>query len=277
MGDDEQENTPKSDVSQPLASMAEEHVRGNDASEEIANITVKLPPFWHANPSLWIAQVESRFIAARIKNDATKHHTVIAAIESNVLAQTSDIILNPPTTDMYETLKAHIVERFAESEPSRIKKLLQELELGDMRPSQLLREMRNLAGNAMNDSMLKSVWLNRLPPDVRSIISISSEPLDKVACLADKITEVRDGPQWHAVSNAVNAAPNYTLAQQIEQLSKEITILKSRVSSQSRNRNRSSSRNRPRTPELTAETCWYHFKFGDNAKKCSPPCTKLLN
>ncbi|XP_036345855.1 uncharacterized protein LOC118755113 [Rhagoletis pomonella] len=178
---------------------------------------------------------------------------------------------------MYDTLKAHIVQRFGESEQRRIKKLLQELELGDMRPSQLLREMRKLDGNGMNDAMLKLVWLNRLPPDVRSIISISREPLGKVACLADKILEARDGPQLHAASNAVSSVPNHTLTQQIEQLSKEITILKSRVSSQSRNRNRSSLRNRPQTPQSTAETCWYHFKFGDNAKKCRPPCTKSLN
>ncbi|XP_017471514.1 PREDICTED: uncharacterized protein LOC108362873 [Rhagoletis zephyria] len=199
-------------------------------NEEIANISVKLPPFWHANPNLWLAQVESRFIAARIRHDATKYHTVIAAIESNVLAQISDIILNPPTTDMYETLKTRILERFGESEQRRIKKLLQELELGDMRPSQLLREMQILAGNAMNDAMLRSIWISRLPTDVRTIISISTEPLEKVALLADKILEVREGPQLHAISTREDTARNSTLAQQIEKLTQEVAALRSKVS-----------------------------------------------
>ena len=69
-----------------------------------------------------------------------------------------------------------------------------------MRPTQLLREIRDLAGNEMNDNLLKSVWMGRLPPNVRTIISISSDPLDKLAILADKIMEVSDLPRLEAIS-----------------------------------------------------------------------------
>lgn len=43
---------------------------------------------------------------------------------------------------MYDTLKARLLEHYAVSEQKRIKKLLQDLELGDMRPTQLLREIK---------------------------------------------------------------------------------------------------------------------------------------
>lgn len=252
-----------------------EHKAG---SLEIAKVAIRIPPFWHAQPELWIAQVESQFIAGGITNDKTKYHTVVAAIESNVLAQISDIILCPPVNEMYATLRKRLIDQFADSEQKRIKKLLQDLELGDMRPSQLLREMRQLAGKEMNDTMLKSIWMNRLPQQIRSIISISTESLGNVALLADKIIEVSDGPHVHAVATPGKEVQD-TIAQQINELTKEISNLKSAVYQRSRGyeRRRSQSRSRSQTPRTSDEICWYHMKFGENAKKCRKPCTKSLN
>ncbi|XP_046806629.1 uncharacterized protein LOC124419853 [Lucilia cuprina] len=221
------------------------HVAGNadgDAAQ-IARVSIRIPPFWHAKPALWIAQIESLFAASGITNDKTKYHTVVAAIESSVLSQISDIVLNPPVENMYDTLKARLLEQYAVSEQKRIKKLLQDLELGDMRPTQLLREMRDLAGNEMNDNMLKSVWMNRLPPNVRTVISISSDPLDKLATLADKIIEVSDSPHVSAVSVPQNASSSQsTLEQQINLLVKEVAELRTKFSQRPRNRSRSRSR-----------------------------------
>ena len=45
----------------------------------------------------------------------------------------------------------------------------------------------------------------------------------------------------------------------------------SRQSSRSSNNSRNSSPRRP--PNL----CWYHFRFGDSARKCRPPCSKSGN
>ena len=125
-------------------------------------MSVRIPPFWHAKPALWVAQIESQFAAAGITNNRTKFHTVVAAIESSVLSQIIDIVLNPPVDNMYNTLKTRLLEHYAVSEQKHIRKLLQNLELGDMRPTQLLREMRDLAGNEMNDNLLKSVWIGYL-------------------------------------------------------------------------------------------------------------------
>ncbi|XP_035230343.1 uncharacterized protein LOC118202293, partial [Stegodyphus dumicola] len=41
-------------------------------------------------------------------------------------------------------------------------KLLSELELGEKKPSQLLCEMRNLVGNKVTDTFLKTLWLQHL-------------------------------------------------------------------------------------------------------------------
>lgn len=243
-----------------------------NATAHIARVSVKIPPFWHAKPALWITQIESQFIAAGIVNDKTKYHTVVAAIESSVLSQISDIVLNPPSENMYEALKTRLLTQYADSEQKRIKKLLQDLELGDMRPSQLLREMQDLAGNEMNENMLKSVWMNRLPSNVRSIISISSEQLNKLALLADKVMEVSDVQQVCSITTPANSAtPESTLEKQINMLAKEISELKSHMQPRPRSRSRS------RTSHNGDDLCWFHRKFGDKARKCRQPCRNSKN
>ena len=96
-----------------------------------------------------------------------------------------------------------------------------------MRPTQLLREMKDLAGNEMNDNLLKSVWMGRLPPNVRTITSISNDPLDKLEIFADKIMEVSDSRSLDAISVPQHAhLVQSTLEQQINLLVKEVAELK---------------------------------------------------
>lgn len=54
-----------------------QHVANNANNEaaQIARVSERIPPFWHAKPALWIAQIESQFAAAGITNDKTKYHT----------------------------------------------------------------------------------------------------------------------------------------------------------------------------------------------------------
>ncbi|XP_039954165.1 uncharacterized protein LOC126755716 [Bactrocera neohumeralis] len=219
-----------------------------------------------------MAQVESQFIAASITSDKTKYHTVVAAIESNVLAQISDIILNSPNSELYTTLKNRIITQSADSEQKRVKKLLQEQELGDMRPSQLLREMRSLAGSEINDNILKSIWMSRLPSNMRLIISISNEPLE-VALLANNICEVSGTPHIHVVETPNTAIANQSsIEQQLAEITKEIASIKANINRRSRSR----SKSRPQNNNSNG-LCWYHHKFGNDGKKCRSPCAKKLN
>ncbi|GBN74770.1 hypothetical protein AVEN_209676-1 [Araneus ventricosus] len=103
----------------------------------IARVGVKLPPFWKANPSLWFVQREAQFALAGITVDDTKFNHIISAVDSEILNSVSDIILRPPDIDKYTILKKRLIELHSESEASKIRTLLQGLELSDQRPSQL--------------------------------------------------------------------------------------------------------------------------------------------
>ncbi|KAK4880851.1 hypothetical protein RN001_008997 [Aquatica leii] len=134
---------------------------------------VRLPPFWYKNPIIWFAQVEAQFETYKIRADTSKYYTVISALDSAVLQEVSDIIATPPVKDKYDTLKKQIILRFSDSEDRQLRKVLTEIELGDKTPSQLLREMKLLAGTRFDEKVLKTLWLQRMPASVQAILTVS--------------------------------------------------------------------------------------------------------
>lgn len=255
--------------------------------DEVNRVTIKIPPFWMDSPEIWFAQIEAQFTITQIKTDLSKFNTVVAHIESNVLSQVSEAILNPPEENKYENLKKQIIDRFADSEQRKMRKLLSDVSLGDQKPSNLLNEMRRLGGSSITDSFLKTLWLQNLPQQVRAILSTSEADLTVLATLADKIIEVGDFHNVHAITNdsaSSSCSPSEkriaSLEKRIEQLTK--TIERCKFSNRSRSRSRNSSQQRDATPKPKKkyEFCWYHFKFGTAATKCQQPCnfeTKTKN
>ncbi|XP_037505922.1 uncharacterized protein LOC119382291 [Rhipicephalus sanguineus] len=146
----------------------------------VSAVALKLPCFWPADPVLWFAQVEAQFTTRRIVSQETKFHLVIAALTRTEAAEVRDIILAPPTEQLYDALKRELIRR--------LQQLLTAQDLGDRKPSQLLRGMRQLLGekaSKMDDS------LQRLPANVCMILAAAGDlPLDDLAALADRVLEV---------------------------------------------------------------------------------------
>lgn len=240
-------------------------------SNEVARVSVKVPPFWKVNPALWFAQLEAQFANTNVTNDDTKFNLIVASVESEILGAVHDIILSPPDKDRYGTLKNRLIEFYAESESSKIRTLLQGLELGDQRPSYLLTRMRGLAGKLIKDDLLKSMWLSRLPINVQAILATSNENLQQLAVMADKICECVSAPQINAV------ASRSPLETQIAELSKQLQELSTVVNSRrplnrSEYGQRTRSRSRRRFKEPANGLCFYHINFGEKAKNCKSPC-----
>ena len=247
----------------------------NAANSELARVAVKPAPFWPKDPELWFLQLESQFTLSSITSDETKFHTTISAIDANILQSVRDLILKPPSENKYDTLKQRLISLFAESESARLQQLLQDTQLGDMRPSQLLAKMKDLAGESFGDSAVKSLWLNRLPSQTQAILAVSSEPLSKLAQMADKIHELATPAsfQIQAMQQDLQAT---TIQEQINKLSQQIEKLSashsSRRSYRPHSRSRSSSAHRKKPHTIKKNMCFYHSKFGDKARKCSAPC-----
>ena len=218
------------------------------------------------------------------------------------------MLISPPSVDPYDKLKTELIKRTSESEQKRLHQLLISEELGDKKPSQLLRRMKQLLGeNQLEERILRQLFLQRLPQNVQLILASSSDAVDveQLALIADKILEVTVPPSVSAV-NAVAATtppaatPHSSYDSRLEDLQAQISQLTSLVKSlvtdesqsghrvytnrersherykkrdRSSQRSRSRSRYRTKNPPRAGSECWYHWRFGDKALKCVKPCS----
>lgn len=245
---------------------------------ELSRVAFRAPPFWEGEPELWFHQLESQFVIAGITNDITKYHCVVSTLDTKTLSSVRDLIRKLPEDNPYGKLKARIIELFSQSESVQLKLLLQDLQLGDKRPSQLLVEMQNLSAGKLNDDLLRTLWQQRLPIHIQQILSICKDTLSELALIADKICEVSG---YQTVSEVQNSRDSFNL----QSLRDEIVALNEKVERLSRRGNRGSkrehlirrsrsrnSRSRERAPNLPADICWYHKCYGTKAHKCRKPC-----
>ena len=157
------------------------------------------------------------------------------------------------------------------SREQRVRQLLSHEKMGDRKPSQFLRHLKGLALDVPDD-FLRTIWASRLPPQVQAILAGQTDgSLDSGSHLADKICEVTTQPTTASISPA---APDNTagLMERIEELSRQVASLRvqrTNSHSQSRGRRCSTTDYSPTTNDI----CWYHWQFGNEARKCTQPCT----
>lgn len=264
----------------------------NRSSElQSVNAKITMPEFWHQNIRVWFQQVEAQFALFRIQSDITKYNLLLTQLKPNVLTQVASLVENPPENNKYDALKSQIISVFSDSEQRRIKTLLSGLQLGSRKPSHLLNEQRQIAGNLISDQMLKSLWISQLPQHIQAVVVAAPGKLEDLSSIADKIWDMV--PESHYASSIVQKQTATTASQpnkqhtatvnkevpqvnsssleaQIAELAmqvKELRASRERARPLNLRRRNSQSRSRQRS-----DICWYHHRFGAQARKCNPPC-----
>ena len=250
---------------------------------------MKLAPYWAADPQVWFAQIESLFATRRITSQLTMFHHVIGSLSPEYAAEVRDLILRPPSTVPFDTLKAALIKRTQMSEQKRLQRPLTSEDLGDRTPTQMLRHMQQLLGsNHLDESLFRSLFEQRLPPQVRMVLASSQAlSIDEVTSMADRIMEV--APPYSSISEVTRNQTFDVLSRLQEQVAALTTAVKN-LSSQhhhhrrhSQSRGRSSERYRSSTgiPKSAGENtvteatahCFYHSRYGKEARKCESPCS----
>ena len=265
-----------------ILNMATEDREGSAA---VAAVSLKLSPFWPADPDVWFAQVEAQFSTRGITSQRTKYDYVVASLSAEFAAEVRYLILHVPE-DPYDTLRQQLIQRTCQPEQRRLQLLFSATELGDRKPSQLLRRMRQLLGDTPTDSdgrLLRELFLQRLPSNVRVVLAFvdADRTLEEIAQLADKIVDI-------APSTVSALTPSTAVGDAIDSLRSEVDRLTRLVSTLARERSPQTSRprsspslrhvqRRSRTPPPSAGLCWYHTRFGDKARNCTPPCSRSGN
>lgn len=253
---------------------------GNGANQpgggEISAVTkdFKMPAFSKQSVEMWFRQLDTKFLIQNITSETTKYRYAIAALDPDIMTEVSDIIFSCDTSQSpYTDLKTHLIKIFADSTEKKLQKVLNGLDLGDKKPSELLREMKRLAGPNIPENILKSLFFKQLPTNVREILATSTKNLSKIAEKADKILEQSN--QQSTISAVTQDSSNLEqaiklLTAKIDALTTQHTSRRYRSPSPWPRRYRPRSRSRDREPD---DQCWYHHRYGTRAQRCRQPCS----
>lgn len=230
---------------------------------------VRIPPYNFNDVSLWFAMCEHSFELAHpraITESRTKFNYISANLPPEAASVVRDLIIKRSDTTPYEDLKTQLIKRTSDSSQSEIRKLLSGEQLGDRKPSDLLRVMQRRAeSHKVSNELMLELFLSHLPSHVQSILaSISPLSLDKASEVADRILEYNP-----AAVNAVSVPSNSNseILCEIKKLNDRIKQLELRRS-RSPFRRHSFERSRSSSKD-SKQFCWYHKRFGKNARKCS--------
>lgn len=234
---------------------------------------VVIPPYISEDPALWFHMLESTFELATpkaITESKTKYNHVVAHLPPPIATMVRDVIISPDGSDPFKNLKEEIIKRCGETKSQEIRRLLAGEQLGDRKPSELLRVMQRRAENHnVSDTLLLELFLQQLPSNAQFILaSVQDITPVKAAEIADKILDIQP-PQVSAVY-ATNSHADSELMKELKLLREEVAFLRR---SRSHSRSRSRSNFRQKNPVFNKDFCWYHQKFNSKAKKCIPPCT----
>lgn len=252
---------------------------------EVARVSVKIPPFFRKNARVWFWQIEAQFQNNQITSELTKYNYLVGNLDTEIAELVTDIIGQNLSSTPYTDLKNRLLQEFEETESRKAKKLLTEMELGDKKPSALLRQMKALAGTNVTNEFLRTIFLDRLPVTARSVLAASSsEDLESIALMADKILEVISPTQYVYTMQGENPhssplAPNEERLSRLEKTLAEMSLhLTELVKTERQPRSRSRSEQSPYRRRSRSNSrkrhkqCWYHFKFGEDARQCNKPC-----
>ncbi|XP_036347540.1 uncharacterized protein LOC118756910 [Rhagoletis pomonella] len=253
---------------------------------------IPMPRITPNDMDAWFTSVDYWFRACNMRSDAQRYYHVMATLDPLTLPTIGQICRNAENPQrvlstgvgMYEYLKRELLKYFGESQQRRIQRLLEEMVLGNQRPSQLYNAMLRVAGNSFSEDALRAMWIQRLPELVRASIIAREGPIDVQIAVADAVMETVSQRQVCAISEtSASTAPSTEVAttlakitSAIHQLQKRFDDLNTRGRSHRRNPQRTRSRSRrsssQRSEPPNSQECWYHQTFGDAATRCRSPC-----
>ena len=219
-----------------------------NALGEVGAVSVKVPPFWTHNPTLWFLRLEAQFNNNKVVQDETKFFHVVGNLDDQVSEEIEDFLVSPPETGKYEALKQTLISAYGRTQAQKDAELLAITGMGDRRPSSFLRYLQRLNGD--KDTLLRALFLHHLPDNIRA--NLAGHAVADIKALAQKADDIFD-----AVQPIVSAIAS---AEQVAAVG-----------------NRSGKKAQQSTPQTSQpprqkHICHYHERFGPKAHKCFPWC-----
>ncbi len=285
-------------------------INAGNAATRMVRIT--LPVFSRDDPELWFLAAEQIFEANQILTENERFSYLLQNLTASDLANIKDI-LSTQATDRFTQAKNRLVKLHGVSQEEKMNRILSGTNIDtSQKPSIILAGLKEALGpnpSQADCKILRSIWLQKLPARTREFLVIyQDDPADKQAVVADRLFEQYEKPSvptgTSILSTSVNAVASGNsigtsqvdlLLSMLQNLTVQIAEIRADRDHRwshtpSRNRSRNSSpdnyrlRNSSPHPRSRSRSrysdwfndgqCWYHAKFGENARKCMQGCSK---
>ncbi|KAF7268897.1 hypothetical protein GWI33_017999 [Rhynchophorus ferrugineus] len=208
-----------------------------------------------------------------ISTTTEKFEIVGAALDPIYTQEVRGLLFNPPpeAETPFSKLKEARRECLGLLIQNRTQHLLEREEIGDRTPSQFLRRLQSLAGDAEGPDIIKVMWMNQLDPITRDGIAAQqgSTNLEDLAKIADNIKD-SIGPWRPAGGTAPTNNSESQVAVEFARLRLQIHGLQAKVDEVAEHQRASfhnrRDRSRIRGCELYYGLCWYHYNYAERAR-----------
>lgn len=234
-------------------------------------LKVPFPPFLHDNVEMWFWATEKWFEGTNTYDDDHRFAAILLALPIATASVFREQFDSPPQSHKYAFAKQLIIKHFSKNQFERIRALVDRIELGDTKPSELYAQMKQIAGDAMSHSTLKGLWIMRLPEQWRPSLTLSSDDPLVFLHAADLMHQVSPRNNLCAINPTPNEAASAPQASPAAQQVCAVAGQKSFFANNSFQKfsTRTADGSQPKAPSL----CFYHRKYGVRARRCTRPCS----
>ncbi len=112
----------------------------------MAHMAFKIPDFWPHDPNNWFRKIESKFRICNIRQSSTKYDHLLSALPTDICSSINDSLaeIDENADDAYKQLKELLMTRYTMDRWARAFELLKFPEIGDMKPSEIMWQMKAL-------------------------------------------------------------------------------------------------------------------------------------
>ncbi|XP_017878373.1 uncharacterized protein LOC108623971 [Ceratina calcarata] len=183
--DTKRENVPEASVDNP-----DEHKSVADNRILLERLS-DVGQFIHVRAEIWFWKIEAVFRIAGITDQKVMADAVIACLDQEVMLIVKDLVRKPPRVKPYQKLKNRIMRSCTTAAKTRLDKILEVRHDEHFKPSQMLREMHMINDGTLNESDIRTLFMQHMQERCRKILEASQiTDVEQLACLADAVEDV---------------------------------------------------------------------------------------
>lgn len=204
--------------------------------EYVSPLSVKLPPFVPEDPDMWFARVEATFRRRKITKSWDKFDYCLAAMSEEQLQSVRHVIIKPSEDDPYDSLKTALLKRHSADPVEKILNFLDTTSLPqDGNPKMVADRIKALSQDITERDL--ALFVSKMPLSIRGFLLRDWESFEDVDGAAVAAEQLLKGTPSVTSLAVIKATPSGQCPQRDQRL-----------------------------------LCFYHRRWGKNAKQCRPPC-----